>query len=576
MLITKTIDLSAYKALLASTDARPQPVDDLPSPTPPSPPAANQSVGLSSPTPPSPPAANLDTNHQSGNTTPLQVNQPCTLPSSRGFQLLSALSESQQANIVNSLHYPWVDVDKWEIFLSPDQYLTQFGSTLATVQIASQATGRKGKGNQDGEFDDWLLLATSGHQLKIDPRFKPAFFAHLATFRTIQPAPESFRASLGTSHVPTPVFVHCLEKAGCSTLLLKQYGQKLPLINPYLGLEPAQLHPLAHLNQWDIGATYPSPHIWLFSPVHGRSKQSTVYPMLVPGSLDFGSISVDLKYNNKHYRIKIYPRLVHVIKSWNSRLQGIIPNQMAAIRGRAKAGEKVVQSLAGMKSSKLGGFRVEVSVQAKSLAAARTMVNNTPLLDIKTWLNPTHPALRPYKMAVKLVTKQALLTNTNWLHMRAVETGIYQGDHNRKPSSLQIKGWLDVLASFGWNAGTRKITKSLDPHAWWQTPTQDPARQDELKILRHINKLLYEGWPLAALLRSIRKGSDSGQVPCKKNPHDRTHKYHLKDKQNFRLSCANKHCKDHLPKAAAIKWFAHLVAAGVVSRDVIKLRPIHR
>ena len=47
------------------------------------------------------------------------------------------------------------------------------------------------------------------------------------------------------------------------------------------------------------------------------------------------SVLVELKDNGRASRIKIYPRLVHVIKSLNSRLQGDIPKTLSGVVSRS-------------------------------------------------------------------------------------------------------------------------------------------------------------------------------------------------------------------------------------------------
>ncbi|OXH60510.1 hypothetical protein J003_00001 [Cryptococcus neoformans] len=65
------------------------------------------------------------------------------------------------------------------------------------------------------------------------------------------------------------------------------YGQKLPLMNPFILSEPAQPnHPLADMNEWDIGITTNASHIFLFGPIGTRPSGMRVYPMVIPRSND--------------------------------------------------------------------------------------------------------------------------------------------------------------------------------------------------------------------------------------------------------------------------------------------------
>ena len=255
-----------------------------------------------------------------------------------------------------------IDVDKWEIALSPLAYQQFFSSALATVQLASHTPRRKPlkDGADVPDFYNWLLLAASGHQLWMDPKYKEDFFKELRKWRTIQPAKTKFQTTYGSVHLPVNVLVHCLTTAGCTTLRLKAYGQKLPLIDQFYKAEPAQPdHKMADLNEWDIGVTYASNNIWLFSPKHGRGEGLTAYPMLIPASLDYGSVLLELRHQRRKYKVKVYPRMVHVIKSFNSRLQGDIPRLVKVIRQRGKASQEMINHLSTVPAEQLGGFRIE-------------------------------------------------------------------------------------------------------------------------------------------------------------------------------------------------------------------------
>jgi hypothetical protein len=181
------------------------------------------------------------------------------LPYKDQFTVLTDLSAESQP--IDSLHPQPVDVDRWELVISPAQYLLRFKDTLATVQLISRAPHRvlhptyhRGPG-----FDRWLLLAQANHQLWIDPKYKDPFFNSLEHYQTAQPGRLLLQASLGNVHVSTSVFIHCLRQAGCDTIRLKAYGQKTPLVERFLNKEPAQTdHRWAEHNEWDIGEA--SPH----------------------------------------------------------------------------------------------------------------------------------------------------------------------------------------------------------------------------------------------------------------------------------------------------------------------------
>lgn len=63
----------------------------------------------------------------------------------------------------------------------------------------------------------------------------------------------------------------------------------------------------------------------------GRHHGMTHYPMLVPGSGDYGTTNIQATHQRRQLSIKVYPRLVHVLNQFNSRLQGSIFNTLQGI-----------------------------------------------------------------------------------------------------------------------------------------------------------------------------------------------------------------------------------------------------
>jgi hypothetical protein len=88
-------------------------------------------------------------------------------------------------------------------------------------------------------------------------RYKEPFFRELNRYQIAQPGRLNLQASLGNVHLPTAVFIHCLMAAGCDTIRLKAYGQKMPMTGDFLHSEPALIdHRWAEHNEWDIGTSF--------------------------------------------------------------------------------------------------------------------------------------------------------------------------------------------------------------------------------------------------------------------------------------------------------------------------------
>lgn len=129
------------------------------------------------------------------------------------------------------------------------------------------------------------------------------------------------------------------------------------------------------------------------------------YPMLIPGLGNYGTVNIKTTHRNRHFKIKIYPRLVYVIKLFNSRLQGSIPKTLQAIRNQAAGAVCMILNLGSKEDQAAGGFRIEVTVKAKSHREAHQLVRDTGFLDPSYWSkggdgNVTHRGLRPLNLSL--------------------------------------------------------------------------------------------------------------------------------------------------------------------------------
>lgn len=196
-------------------------------------------------------------------------------------------------------------------------------------------------------------MADSKHQLWISPKYKNDFFLELDEYQVAQPGRFPLQASMGRALIPTSVFIYCLIQAGCDSIRLKAYGQKMPLDVQFLKSEPADIaHRWAKHNEWDIGTTFKSPDIWLFNNIGGRTRGVERYAIMIPVSLDYGTINIKATHKRRKFQIKIYARLVHVIKSFNSHLQGSIPQTVSGVRNQVQAGLSMIHNLSSKKGKR--------------------------------------------------------------------------------------------------------------------------------------------------------------------------------------------------------------------------------
>jgi hypothetical protein len=461
-----------------------------------------------------------------------------------------------------------MDVDRWEVVISSQEYLRRFRNSLATIQLVNRIPLRTlhTTHHRGPAFDRWLLVAEANHQIWIHPKYKLDLFVELGEYHTVQPGRMASQASVGKAHIPTAVFVHCLEQIGCHTIRLKEYGQKMPIERQFMKSEPAEVdHQWAEHNEWDIGTTFTSPHIWLFGSETGRRHGVTRYPMAVPCSFDYGTVSLDVTHhrNGRKFSVKIYPRIVHVIKLFNSSLQSNIPRTLSGVRNQVAATSRMLQNLNGKSEMELGGFRIEVTVKARSLQEATAHVNDTNFLDPSYWLGHGPGPHARKTIAARLLPREAFLENAFWIQQQAVDLNLFQGDSGAKPSRQQLRALTDILNAVGWNNGLRSPTKSLESKAWWNNNINktDPTLYQTLCTLCPKDKQIKELFETA---RSIMKA-----VPCKRHPTNARHRYQSNSQEPFRIRCCFADCYHKLQTTAIIQWIAVLASDGKLDGDVL-------
>lgn len=305
--------------------------------------------------------------------------------------------------------------------------------------------------------------------------------------------------------------------------------------------------------------SFASPYIWLFASATGRRHGIQHYPMLVPGSRDYGTVNLQPSYRGRHFTVKVYPRLVHVIKSFNSHLQGGIPRTLRGVRNQVEAAVRMIHSLTGRDGMGLGGFRIEVTVRAPSLQEATQAVRRTGFLDPQYWLGHGEGPHARHLLSAKVVKREAFLEIANWVHQQALSGKVFHGQAGDKPSKQQVQALTDILNALGWNGGLRSPTKSLAAYAWWNMSAA--AAPTLFNILSEIYQTDDQ---IRALFQLARANSASDGLPCKAHPNNRHHRYQVNNGQPFRIRCCMHGCYHKLQRAAIIYWIAELVNHNMV------------
>jgi hypothetical protein len=164
------------------------------------------------------------------------------------------------------------------------------------------------------------------------------------------------------------------------------------------------------------------------------------------------------------------PRLVHVIKSFNSHLQGSIPTTLSGVLGQVASAKCMIHSLSGKDAMGLGGFRIEVTVRAVSLREATKVVKRTGFLNPEYWLGLGDGPHAPKPISAKVVSRQAFLDNANWVFQPAESAKVFRGQGATKPSKLHIQALTEASMPWG-GMGTSDLRQShgvpMPGGIWW-------------------------------------------------------------------------------------------------------------
>ncbi|TYJ57652.1 hypothetical protein B9479_001734 [Cryptococcus floricola] len=122
--------------------------------------------------------------------------------------------------------------------------------------------------------------------------------------------------------------------------------------------------------------------IFLFNKVHHRSGVE-ILEMLYPSSGGFGSAKTHFSFRGQEITLKMYPRLVHRLKSINSRIE------VTDAKTKHAQLERILDNLEEHPPGAIGGWRIEVSLQARTLEEAMGILLdfNNHVLEPETTIN---------------------------------------------------------------------------------------------------------------------------------------------------------------------------------------------
>jgi hypothetical protein len=280
--------------------------------------------------------------------------------------------------------------------------------------------------------------------------------------------------------------------------------------------------------------------------------------MVIPASLDYGTVNINARYRQRNFAVKVYPRMVHVLKSFNSHLQSGIPKTTHGVRRQVNAALTMIHNITSKDDKSLGGFRIEVTVKAPTLKAAVCLVNQTSFLDPNYWLGHGDGPHAPKLLTARLISKKGFIENANWVYHQANQLGKFEGDNNRRPTSLQVRALTDVMNGLGWNSGLRTPSKSLDPDAWWYDDNHTALPE----IFQSLADSFHTDEQIEQLFTMARDAA--GQIPCKAHPTNTNHRYQVNNRSPYRIRCCMPGCYHRLARSAIVHWIATLVEDEVI------------
>lgn len=248
----------------------------------------------------------------------------------------------------------------------------------------------------DPLYNNWLTVAAKPYIISVPPteNVKDSILVSLLDYSRIIAreggAPTTLIA--GRQYLSAHNLLHHLSSVGVQDLRLVAFGMKSPIEHYYGGTDLYVDHHLASTNRFDVGVFIDFPGIPLLNDVNtirpnrrrnNRRRNNvpppiTVYPMLTVLGQGYGSVQFRHGLPSQEMTVKAYPRLVHALKAYDSRISMEYP------RGNGIHGR--LNTLAGLKQwlterpDDYTGLRIEVSVYAPSIQEAQARVQASQLL----------------------------------------------------------------------------------------------------------------------------------------------------------------------------------------------------
>ncbi|CAO1633499.1 unnamed protein product [Sympodiomycopsis kandeliae] len=249
----------------------------------------------------------------------------------------------------------------------------------------------------------------------------------------------------------------------------------------------------------------------------------------------------------------MYSRLAHTLKGYNSKFGSVIPNINESLVRKRKTSERMLARLKTTPPEHMGGWRIEVTVQAATLWEAKEQVEGTGFLNIENWLDPREEVLKRYRQRMVKVSIEDYLKNAEDLLNTAVKKGLFSGRGSSKTTNLQKRAIRDVQNAIGWS-GRWRPTNAFHPSPWWK----DEQDVNQSKIADMAEKM--EKVDLADIFAAVR-----GRLQC---PSDKDHRMAKSVTRGaFWMRCGK--CKQSYNTIKSREIMARQTVEGIIPQEMV-------
>lgn len=361
--------------------------------------------------------------------------------------------------------YSTLDIDAWNVTIYPSDLKEMFGA----FTLAQLASYNKNPPRDTPTYANWVLVATINSRLSIHPDKAASLIDAIhAQGHIVLPSSHEEVLILGNVHMSIGNLADAMITAEIEAVRVNGYGMKHVLIEDHVDFGNGA-HPLAHTNYFDFGTTWPTDNVVLFKPTRSfKPVKRQSFPMLTPIGKGYGSTNFKVRWPLQGEEIsmidvKVYPRLIHLLKAGGHTLPKVAPQKIHHLKVRESLVHRKLQQLESTTSVLWGGVRVEATLFAPTMQAAKERILGTPLLDIHTY---TNGMLEHLQLHCQATSMESIIENGRLMMQRATSLKIFVGRHSNKTESIQRQVALDLCNSIGFNFG-KAPTRWDHKKPWW-------------------------------------------------------------------------------------------------------------